>query len=127
MKNVFKSSWLCSPAEIILATLLEKQFSFVDGQVKDLWSQLCADLIAVGIPTVLHVLHVRSESREDIDVTRQLWFILASYGLATGDEDWMSLLCFLVMPFGCDWSLFFAFGYPLTSLPQCMGHVQHRN
>lgn len=106
IKNVFKSSWLCSPAEIILATLLKKQFSFSDGQVKDLWSQLCTDLIAVGIPTVLHVLHVRSESQEDTDVTRQLWLILANYGPATGEEDWMSLLYFLVMPFECDWSFF---------------------
>ena len=106
MKNVFKSSWLCSPAEIILATCLKKQFSFSDGQVKDLWSQLCADLIAVGIPTVLHVLHVRSKSQEDTEVTRQLWLILANNGLATGEEDWMSLLYFLVMPFGCDWSFF---------------------
>lgn len=102
MKNVFKSSWLCSPAEIILATLLKRQFSFSDGQVKDLWSQLCTDLIAVKIPTVLHVLHVRSESQEDTEVTRQLWLILANDGLATGEEDWMSLLYFLVMPFGCD-------------------------
>jgi hypothetical protein len=102
MKNVFKSSWLCSPAEIILATLLKIQVSFSDGQVKDLWGQLCADLIAVGIPTVLHVLHVRSESQEDTEVTKQLWLILANDGLATGEEDWMSLLHFLVIPFGCD-------------------------
>ena len=100
MKNVFKSSWLCSPAEIILATLLDKPFSFSDGQVKDLWSQLCADLIAVGIPTVLHVLHVRSESRGDKEMTRQLWLILANDGLTIGEDDWMSLLYFLVIPFG---------------------------
>ena len=104
MKNVFNSSWLCSPAEIILATLLEKHFSFSDGQVKDLWSQLCTDLIAVGIPTVLHVLHVRGENQEDTEVTRQLWLILASDGPATCEEDWISLLHFLVIPFGCDWS-----------------------
>lgn len=101
MKNVFKTSWLCSPAEIILAALLKKQFSLSDGQVKDLWSQLCADLVAVGIPTVLHVLHVRSESQEGTEVTRELWLILANNGpLTTSEEDWMSLLCFLVMPFG---------------------------
>ena len=118
MKNVFKSSWLCSPAEIILATLLKKQFSFSDGQVKDLWSQLCADLIAVGIPTVLHVLHVWSESQEDTEVTRQLWLILANDGLATGEEDWMTLLYFLVMPFGCDGLFSYTFGHLLSiSLP----------
>ena len=71
MRNVFESSWLCSPAEIIFATLLKKQFSLSDGQVKDLWSQLCADLIAVGTLTMLHILHVWQEGAE---VTRQLWF-----------------------------------------------------
>lgn len=61
------------------------------------------DLIAVGIPTVLHVLHVRSESQEGTEVTRQLWLIMANDGpLATIEEDWTSLLSFLVMPFGCD-------------------------
>ena len=128
MKNVFKSSWLCSPAEIILATLLNKQFSFTDGQVKDLWSQFCADLIAVGIPTVLHVLHVRSESQEDTEVTRQLWLILANDGFTTGEEDWMSLLYFLAMPFGCDRSIFFFLTSAKPLLPlKCMGHVYNRN
>jgi hypothetical protein len=35
---------------VILASLLNKQFCFSDGRVKDLWSQLSADLVAVGIP-----------------------------------------------------------------------------
>jgi hypothetical protein len=51
--------------------LLNKHFAFSDGRVKDLWGQLSADLVAVGIPTVLHVLHVRSESQDDTEVTRQ--------------------------------------------------------
>lgn len=108
MKNVFKPSWLCSPAEIILATLLEKQFFLSDGHVKDLWSHLCADLVAVGIPTVLHVLQVRSESQEGTEMTRQLWLILANDG-PLASEDWMNLLSFLVMPFRCNWC-FFCFG-----------------
>ena len=61
----------------------------------------------MGIPTVLHVLHVRSESQEGTEVTRQLWLILANDGpLAATEEDWTTLLCFLVMPFGCDWCFF---------------------
>jgi hypothetical protein len=67
--------------------LLNKHFAFSDGRVKDLWGQLSADLVAVGIPTVLHVLHVRSESQDDTEVTSQLWLILAKNGLATGEED----------------------------------------
>jgi len=99
MENVFTSASLSSPAEVILASLLTKQFSLSDDEVKELWSQLCADLISVGIPTLLHVLHRRSESQEGPEVTRQLWVLLAENGpLASSEEDWMHLLHFLAMP-----------------------------
>ncbi|KAF8158535.1 hypothetical protein B0H34DRAFT_807999 [Crassisporium funariophilum] len=101
MKTVLAPASLSSPAEIILASLLKKQFALSDDVVKELWSQLCGDLMSVGIPTLLHVLHVRSESQEGTEVTRQLWLVLASNGpLRDVDEDWADLLCFLVMPFG---------------------------
>ncbi|KIM35907.1 hypothetical protein M413DRAFT_449530 [Hebeloma cylindrosporum] len=101
MKNVFTSASLSSPAEVILASLLKKQFSLSDDKVKELWSQLCADLISVGIPSLLHVLHRRSESQEGPEVTRQLWVLLAENGpLASGAEDWIHLLHFLAMPLG---------------------------
>ena len=99
MKNVFTSASLSSPAEVILASLLKKQFLLSDDKVKELWSQLCADLISIGIPSLLHVLHRRSESQEGPEVTRQLWVLLAKNGpLASREEDWIHLLHFLAMP-----------------------------
>ncbi|CAA7269069.1 unnamed protein product [Cyclocybe aegerita] len=100
LKNVFAPSWLSSPAEIILASLLKKQFTLSDDQVRTSWSQLCADLISVGMPSLLHVLHVRSESQEGAEVTRQLWTILARDRLAADGDDWLELLYLLPMPFG---------------------------
>ncbi|KDR82379.1 hypothetical protein GALMADRAFT_237661 [Galerina marginata CBS 339.88] len=101
MRNVFTTTWLSSPAEMILASLLQKQFTLSDEHVRELWSQLCGDLISVGIPTLLHVLHRRSESQEEAEVTRQLWLVLAEHGpLVKVDENWGDLLQFLVMPFG---------------------------
>jgi hypothetical protein len=87
--------------------LLNKHFAFTDGRVKVLWGQHSADLVAVGIPTVLHVLHVRSES-QDTEGTSQLWLILAKNGLAGLDEFvmffgnafWVRLILFSVA-FGC--------------------------
>jgi len=100
LKNTFTAPSLSSPAERILASLLETQFSLTDPQVKDLWSQLCADLVAVGIPTLLHILHRRSSNREGTEVTRQLWMVLAKNESFGDGEDWMHLVHFLAMPFG---------------------------
>ncbi|KAF8968954.1 hypothetical protein BDZ97DRAFT_1915653 [Flammula alnicola] len=101
LKNVFTTTWLSSPAESILAKFLKHQFTLTDDQVKELWSQLCADLISVGIPSMLHVLHVRSESQQEVEVTRHLWIVLSQNSPLTGaDEDWIDLVHFLVMPFG---------------------------
>ncbi|KAF8904104.1 hypothetical protein CPB84DRAFT_1773418 [Gymnopilus junonius] len=100
MKNVFTPTWLSHPAEKMLASLLRTQFILADGKVKELWSQLCSDLISVGIPTLLHILHMRSAKQEGKEITRQLWLLLALNGPLTNDqENWEDLLQFLIMPF----------------------------
>jgi hypothetical protein len=100
LKNIFSSLWLESPAEIILAAVLMRQFSFQDEQVKIGWSELCADLISVGIPSLLHIIHSRSEFKQGLEVTRQLWTVLAK---AWHDPDegvpWGNLVAFLAIPY----------------------------
>jgi hypothetical protein len=109
MKNVFTRAWLPSPAERILASLLKKRFDLSNETVKLYWSQLCAELISVGIPTLLHVLHTKSQSQEEMEVTIRLWAVLAQkaggLGVSTDDnytpaDYWMDLVQLLVMPFG---------------------------
>jgi hypothetical protein len=113
MRNVFIKTWLPSPAERILASLLKKRFDLSNEIVKIYWSRLCAELISVGIPTLLHVLHTKSlsPSQEGMEVTRRLWAVLAKnaggLGHGSGDVDvpddsgnWMNLVQLLVMPFG---------------------------
>ena len=113
MKNVFTQAWLPSPAERILASLLKKRFDLSNETVKNYWSQLCAELISVGVPTLLHVLHTKtlSQSEEEMEVTRGLWAVLAknaggkSHTTEDGsgdapEEHWMNLVQLLVMPFG---------------------------
>lgn len=102
MKNVFAESFLSSPGESILASLLKRSFNLVDDHVKDLWSQLCGDLISVGVPTLLRAVHRRdSESQEEHEVTHQLWTVLAKNGLLENEvQSWETLVDFLAMPIG---------------------------
>ncbi|RDB15276.1 hypothetical protein Hypma_004793 [Hypsizygus marmoreus] len=100
MKNIFSSTWLPPPAEIILAASLKLHFSLLDENLTTAWSQLCADLISVGIPTILHLVSTRSESKEGQEVTRQLWIVLArSWQRPDDDVHWEDLVSFLMIPF----------------------------
>lgn len=103
MKNVFAEPFLSSPGESILAALLKRSFTLVDDRVKDLWSQLCGDLISAGVPSLLRAVHLRpSESQEEQEMMQQLWIVLAKNGpLLIDAEDWETLLNLLVMPLGC--------------------------
>ncbi|KAG6916033.1 hypothetical protein DXG01_008756 [Tephrocybe rancida] len=97
MRNVFAASWL--PAEKILACVLKVKFSLGDGEVKAAWSELCVDLISVGVPTLLHVISTGSEGEE---ITRHLWTVLAKTWQAPEETvHWEELISFLVIPFKC--------------------------
>ena len=99
MKNVFLSNWLSPPAEIILSAVLKHNFNLADEDVKLAWSQLCAEIISVGIPTLLHVVNIRSGYTEGLQVTRQLWTILArSFQDPDDYVHWDDVICLLAVP-----------------------------
>ena len=108
MRNVFNKKWLPSPAERILASLLNKRFDLSDETVKSYWSRLCAELISFGIPTLLHVLHTKtmSPSQEEAELSKHLWVVLAENEGRFGDtedvpeDDWTYLVQLLALPFG---------------------------
>lgn len=104
MKNVFTTTWLPSPAERILASLLKKRFDLSNETVKIYWSRFCAELISVGIPTLMHVLHTKTlnPSQEEMEVTRRLWAVLAKNAAGAGipEDNWMNLVQLLAMPIG---------------------------
>lgn len=100
MRNVFQKSWLSLPGEKILAMLLKHQFTLSDDRVKESWSQVCADLISVGVPDLLRLLHLRVENREEEEITRQLWVVLAKNdSTVTDKENTEALFDLLLMPF----------------------------
>ncbi|KAG6887993.1 hypothetical protein C0992_009973 [Termitomyces sp. T32_za158] len=94
MKNVFATSWL--PAEKIVASVIKVNFFLEEEHIKAAWSDLCSDLISVGIPTLLHVMSTGSEGQK---VTRQLWTVLArTWQVPDEKAHWDELISFLAIP-----------------------------
>lgn len=101
LKNVFAASWLPPPAEVILAGVLKRNYNLEDERVKSAWSRLCADLISVGLPALLHIVSVRTAHNEELEVTRQLWSVLAkSWKESDNGTHWEELVSFLIIPLG---------------------------
>ncbi|KAM6493968.1 hypothetical protein JOM56_010329 [Amanita muscaria] len=104
-KNVLYDTWLPSNAEIILAAVLKRNFTLDDGEVRQAWSDLCAELVSVGVPTLMHVVYFQSEKREQVEVLRQLWTVLArTWQVIDHATTWDDLVTLLVIPFGA-WRL----------------------
>jgi hypothetical protein len=100
-KNVLYDTWLPSNAEIILAAVLKRNFTLDDGEVRQAWSDLCAELVSVGVPTLMHVVYFQSEKREQVEVLRQLWTVLArTWQVIDHGTTWDDLVTLLVIPFG---------------------------
>lgn len=100
-KIVLYDTWLPSNAEIILAAVLRCNFVLHDDDVREAWSDLCADLISVGVPTLLHVVYFQSERRERVEVLRQLWMVLVkTWQVIDHETTWDDLVTLLVVPFG---------------------------
>jgi hypothetical protein len=101
IKIVLYDTWLPSNAEIILAAVLKCNFVLHDDDVREVWSDLCADLISVGVPTLLHVVYFQSERRERVEVLRQLWTVLVkTWQVIDHGTTWDDLVTLLVIPFG---------------------------
>lgn len=100
-------------------------FDLGDESVKRAWSELCADLVGVGIPSLWHVLSApvsgsgersgprtsglvgEAKSREEEagkkeeEVKSLLWMVLART-YQNGEGNWEDLVSFLAIPFsGC--------------------------
>ncbi|PPQ70537.1 hypothetical protein CVT24_000292 [Panaeolus cyanescens] len=106
MKNTFAHDWLSSAAEIIVTSLLSKSFSLDDAVVQEVWAKVCSDLIAVGVSSVLNLLHgLHGGDQEGGQMKRALWCLLAKSGkLPCEENDWRGMVQFLLMPFGA-WEL----------------------
>ncbi|KAH6912731.1 hypothetical protein BKA70DRAFT_1218862 [Coprinopsis sp. MPI-PUGE-AT-0042] len=90
-------------SEIILASLLSGPFGLDMAEVKNAWSDLCSDLVGVGVShTLLHVLwNRRTEAVASEEVVKGLWDVVGRrYAVGTGgQENWVDLVAFLTIPF----------------------------
>ncbi|KAF6744459.1 hypothetical protein DFP72DRAFT_928782 [Ephemerocybe angulata] len=112
LKNVFETSWLSIPAEIVLAGIIGQKIDLEDAAVREMWCGVCSELISAGAPTLLHILHTRvtsplrvgdgseKEVMEELLVTRLLWVGLGRHYIRGGDGmGWTDLAPFLALPF----------------------------
>ncbi|KAJ6621851.1 hypothetical protein B0H10DRAFT_1945109 [Mycena sp. CBHHK59/15] len=100
MTNVFQPGWLASPAEILLAAVLEQTYDLAEEQVRDSWAQLCSELISVGLPSVVATIKVQTENRMSSEVQRQLWgFAIKSIQGSDFPYPWNDLAYLLSIPF----------------------------
>lgn len=98
--QTYGAQYLASLAESILSAVLRQKYALdEDENVKAKWGSLCADLISVGIPNLLHSVFVGSESQERLEVQRQLWVTMASNDKLKANESGLEeLLSFLAVP-----------------------------
>ncbi|KAJ7677482.1 hypothetical protein B0H17DRAFT_1182547 [Mycena rosella] len=90
--NVFQPGWLAAAAETVLGAVLKQRYDLADEQIRDMWAELCAQLIALGIPSAVRVVREQSEGEMPAEVQRQLWVLaVKSTDRADGPAPWMDL------------------------------------
>ncbi|TFK69546.1 hypothetical protein BDN72DRAFT_959509 [Pluteus cervinus] len=100
VQSIFSQTWLSGPAQIIMASILKQNFTLLDDTVKAAWLSLCAKLVSVGIPALLHIISVQSHRTEETEMKRQLWMLLAkTYQDCDETQSWQDLVSFLLIPF----------------------------
>lgn len=100
---MFTEEWLAGPAEAVFAPLVKAKFTLINDKVKTAWSKVCAELVTVSAPTLLHVVHRARASKEDGDkeMTRHMWTLSARNILKDhAMEDWQDVVKFLEVPLG---------------------------
>lgn len=101
--NVFTKEWLVGPAEAVLAPLMKAKFVLTDGKVKEVWSKLCAELMALSMPTLLDVVYRARTSKQDEDreMIRHMWTLSTKTVLKDPvKENWQDVLKLLEIPLG---------------------------
>lgn len=113
MEKVFNSSWLSGPAQLVMAAILKNSYTVSNNKVKLAWISICSKLVLVGIPTLPHILYLKSRRREERDTQIQLWMLLAKvYQSYDESVAWQDLISFLVIPLGLAFAISFVIPRP---------------
>lgn len=100
IQDVFPTSWLESPAELILAAVLRQKFHVSDANIRCAWNNLCFDLITACSPANLVSICMQNTQQSEIEVKRKVWCALAQ-SWTPSTEELQKAVSFLATPIEC--------------------------
>ncbi|KZT73902.1 hypothetical protein DAEQUDRAFT_808069 [Daedalea quercina L-15889] len=100
-RNVFNASWLATAAEAILRAVLHRTYDLTIRASADTWAELCGTLVLAGSPNLLPRMAVGSEARQESEIKRHLWSVLAkSWTSSDVKPDWQVTISLVTLPIG---------------------------
>ncbi|KAH9841456.1 uncharacterized protein C8Q71DRAFT_700943 [Rhodofomes roseus] len=100
-RNVFNASWLASAAEPILRAVLQRTYDLTKKEIADAWAELSGALVLSGSHDLLHRLAVHDEARQEMELKRHLWSVLAkSWCFSEAKPDWKVTVSLVTLPIG---------------------------
>ena len=100
-KNVFNASWLAAVSEPVLRAVLQQTYDLMNKDVADAWAQLISALVLAGPDDVLHRLAVGDEAKQETELKRHLWSLLAKcWTSAETKPDWKNSISLVTLPVG---------------------------
>ena len=100
-RNVFNMSWLATASESILREVLQQTYDLTDKDVADAWAELTSALVLAGPQDILHRLAVGDEAKQETELKRHLWSVLARcWTSAETKPDWRTSVSLVTLPIG---------------------------
>ncbi|KAJ7134791.1 hypothetical protein C8R44DRAFT_771481 [Mycena epipterygia] len=98
--SVFQRDWLSSAAETVLGAVLKHGYDLAEEPIRDMWAELCSQLISFGLPSALGFVREQSEAQMPAEVQRQLWTLAVKSEQKPDDPvPWIDLAYLLSIPF----------------------------
>ncbi|KAF4593329.1 hypothetical protein EYR38_009043 [Pleurotus pulmonarius] len=98
IKNVYAITYVKRIAESVLCELLRHSFDLASPEIQQAWSDLCHDLLSVGIDRVLEIIGMMVN---EVEMKRSLWIMIVRIWRDVNvDASWQNIVQALSMPFG---------------------------
>ncbi|KDQ27025.1 hypothetical protein PLEOSDRAFT_159058 [Pleurotus ostreatus PC15] len=102
IKNVYAITYAKRIAEAVLCELLRHSFDLTSPEILQAWSDLCHDLLSLGVDRVLEIIGMMVN---EVEMKRSLWIMIVRiWQNADADASWQNIVQALAMPFGV-WTL----------------------
>ncbi|KAF7430496.1 hypothetical protein PC9H_006204 [Pleurotus ostreatus] len=102
IKNVYAMTYAKRIGESVLCELLRHSFDLTSPEIRQAWSDLCHDLLSLGVDRVLEIIGMMVN---EVEMQRSLWIMIVRiWQNADADASWQNIVQALAMPFGV-WKL----------------------